>query len=136
MANELMRDDGIAVTLQFGVANKEPNTTSNLTLQQGYTGFLVPTGYKFHAVYLGGSTGANLSAGSGVFNVTNNGTALANGPTVTLNATVEQSHDVERVGVEPIPAGNFVGVNFVADANFAPNTADLDAVLIGLLLPN
>ena len=135
MANELARDDGIHVTLNFGVANKEPNTTSNLALQQGYTGFLVPTGYNFHAMYLGGSTGANISAGSGVFNVTDNGTALANGPTVTLNATVEQSHDVERIGTQPIAAGHFVGVNFVADANFAPNTADLDAVLVGVLLP-
>jgi hypothetical protein len=135
MANELSYPGGLPITLAFQVANVAANATTNLTLAQAGTGFEVPTGYKFHAVFVQGGSNADLTAGAGVINVTSNGTALANGPTVTLNDTVQRATDVERVGAEPVAAGKIIGCNIVADANFAPNTADLDVLIVGLLLP-
>jgi hypothetical protein len=135
MANELDYDAyGHPVTLHFGVANVAANATTNLTLPQGGS-FVVPTGYKFHPMMLNGISNADLSAGGATFNVTANGTAVAGAPTAALSDTVQRAAGVARVGAAPIAAGQLVAVNIVADANFAPNTADVDAVLSGVLLP-
>ncbi len=135
MSNELTFDQGLPVTLIFAKANIEPNTTTALTLAQGGAGLVVPTGYKFHPLLLHGESNADLSAGTAVFKVTANTTALVNGPTATLSDTVQKASGVMRPGAEGIAAGKIVCVSIVADANFAPNTADVDAVLVGVLLP-
>lgn len=135
MANELSREDGLPITLDFGLANVTPNATTALTFAQGGAGFKVPPGYAFHAICLHGESNADLTAGTATFKVRADGTALANGPTAALSDTVQAAVGVKRVGVEPVAAGSIVGVAITADANFAPNTADVDAVLVGLLLP-
>ena len=134
MANEL-DVAGFPVTLAFQVANVAANATTNLTFGQGGTGWVVPAGYKANAVFLSAGVNADLTAGVGTFNVTANGTALANGPTVVLGDTTQRSSDVERPGTQPIAAGQIVGVNIVADVNLAPQTTDADAILSLLLTP-
>jgi hypothetical protein len=121
--------------LHFTKANIGENATTALTLAGGGAGMIVPTGYAFHPIYLYGASNADLNAGTGIFKVTANATVLSNGPTATLADTVQATYGTQRVGVEPIAAAKIIGVSIVADANFAPNTADVDAVLLGILLP-
>jgi hypothetical protein len=137
MANELVYDYGVDVSLPFTLANVPTNATTALTLvtAQGADGFKVPTGYKFHPLCIHGESNADLTAGSGTFKVTDNTTVIANGPEPVLNDTVQVAVAVAGVGDAPIAAGKIVGLSFVADASFAPPTADVDAILVGKLLP-
>lgn len=135
MSNELNTPDGFPITLHFMKANPVENTTTALTFDQGGAGFKVPTGYKFHALCLHAECNANPTTGTATFNVTANTTALANGPTVVLVPNTQVGVDVHRPGEEPIAAGKIVGVNVVADVNWAANSIDVDAVLVGLLRP-
>lgn len=136
MANELSRDDGIPVTLILALANPGAGATTNLTAAQAnLSGFVVPTGYKFHPVLLSGGSNADLTAGTATFKVTDNDTEIANGPMPALSDTVQRASAVARVGASPIAAGHEVGVSVTTDAGYLPVTADLDAVLVGLLLP-
>jgi len=135
MANELTYPDGLPVTLQFGGANVAENATTALTFVNGGLGLKVPTGYKFHPLLLHGEGNADLSGGTAIFKVTANTVASINGPTATLSDTVQVAVGVQRPGAEPITAGKIVGVSVVADVNYAANTIDLDAVLVGVLLP-
>jgi hypothetical protein len=137
MANELEYDAGVDVTLPFTGANVQVSATQNLTLvtAQGADGFKVPTGYKFHPLAVHAESNADLTAGTGTFKVTDNTVAIANGPEPVLNDTVQVAVAVARVGASPIAAGKIVGLSIVADASFAPTTADVDAILIGKLLP-
>jgi hypothetical protein len=135
MANELTYSDGLPVTLHFTGANIVENATTGLTFTNGGAGLKVPTGYAFHPIMLHGESNADVSAGTAIFKVTANTTAGVNTPTATLSDLIQVAVGVQRPGVEPIAAGKIVGVSVVADANFAPNTADMDAVLVGVLLP-
>lgn len=136
MANELDIEKGIAVTIQLAVANPAAAATTNLTAAQAnLSGFVVPTGYKFHPLLLSGGSNADLTAGTATFKVTDNDTELAQGPTAALSDTVQRASGVQRAHVEPIVAGHEVGVSVTTDAGYLPVTADLDAVLVGVLLP-
>jgi hypothetical protein len=135
MANELDYSFGVDVTLTFEKANPGASATTALTFSQGGAGFKVPTGYAFHPICLHGESNADLTGGTATFKVTSSGTALSNGPTAALSDTIQAAVGVQRVGVEPIAAGAVVGVSVVTDGSYAPTTADLDAVLIGKLLP-
>lgn len=135
MANELSRDDGIAVTLLFSLVDAPANTANVLALPGGNAGFTVPAGYKFHALALNGMSNADLTAGTATFAVTDGGTVITNGPTALLNDDVQAAVGVQRVGANPIAAGHVVGVKATTNAAYAPETSELDAVLIGLLLP-
>jgi hypothetical protein len=136
MANELSRDDGIPVSIALSLANPGAAATTNLLAPQGnLSGFIVPTGYKFHPVLLSGVSNADLTAGTATFKVTDNDTELVNGPAPVLSDLVQQASAVARVGIEPIAAAHKVGISITTDASYAPTTADLDAHLIGILLP-
>lgn len=136
MANELDIEKGLPVTLQFALANPGAGATTNLTAAQAnLSGFVVPTGYKFHPLLLSGGSNADLTAGTATFKVTDNDTELSNGPTAALSDTVQRASGVQRAHVEPITAGHEVGVSITTDGSYAPTTADLDAVLVGVLLP-
>lgn len=135
MANELDRNDGTDVTLIFSIANPGAGATTALTFPQGSTGFKVPTGYEFHPICLSGSSNADLTGGTATFAVSAAGTVIANGPTAVLSDTVQQAVGVKRVDAGPIAAGVLVGVSVTTSAGYLPTTADLDAVLIGKLLP-
>jgi hypothetical protein len=135
MAGDLTYDLGLPITLHFGLANATGNATQALTLAQGGAGFVVPTGYKFHPLLL--QVGANeaVTAGSAVAYLSLNTTSQTTMPHVTLSDSVQRAQDTGRVGQTPFTAGQIVAINFVQDANFAPNTADIDAILAGVLLP-
>jgi hypothetical protein len=135
MAGELGYPFGMPVTLQFTKANVVENAATALTLAQGGGGLKLPTGYKFHPMFLFAEANAALNAGTAVFKVTKGGTALANGPVVTLDANTQVSTAVAAVGVDPIAANTVIGVTMTADVNYAPNTLDIDAVLVGVILP-
>lgn len=136
MANELSRDDGISVTIALSLANPGAAATTNLLAPQGsLSGFVVPTGYKFHPTLLSGGSNADLTAGTATFKVTDNDTEIAGGPEPQLADTVQRASAVARVGASPIAAGHEVGVSVTTNAGYLPVTADLDAVLVGLLLP-
>ena len=87
MANELSRDDGIAVTLQFIKANLGTGAaTTDMTFGQAGTGFIVPAGYKFHAVCLSLTFTGTLDAGATVAGkVIDNGTELTSGPVASIS---------------------------------------------------
>jgi hypothetical protein len=135
MANELSYPGGLAVTLQFSAANPGAGATAAMKFVQGGVGLKVPPGYKFHPLCLHGESNADLTAGTATFKVTADTTALANGPQAALADTVQVAVGVKGVGAEPIAAGAIVGVSVTTDAGYLPVTADMDAVLIGLLLP-
>ena len=59
MANELTYDQGVDVTLIFALANPGAGATTAMTMAQGGTGFVVPTGYKFHPTCLNVNSNAN-----------------------------------------------------------------------------
>jgi hypothetical protein len=116
---------------------RTPQLTANqdLLLAQGGAGFVVPTGYSFHPLCLSASSNADLTAGTATFKVTDNGTELVGSVDVELSDTVQKAADVIRVGVEPIAAGHVVGVSVTCTAAYLPVTADVDAILVGVLLP-
>lgn len=136
MANELSRDDGIAVSIALSLANPGASATTNLLAPQGnLSGFIVPTGYKFHPLHLSVVSNADLTGGTATAKVTDNDTELVNGPAPVLSDLVQQASAVARVGIEPIAAAHKVGISITTDGSYAPTTADLDAHLIGILLP-
>lgn len=136
MPNELHYNDGISVTIALSLANPGAGATTNLTApQSNLSGFVVPAGYKFHPVLLSGRSNADLTAGSATFKVTDDDTELTSGPAPVLSDTVQMASAVARVGASPIAAGHMVGISVTTDAGYLPTTADLDAVLVGILLP-
>jgi hypothetical protein len=134
MANELTYAEGLPITLQLGKANIGATATTNLTLVDGGAGLKVPTGYKFHPLMLHAEANGSVVGGTMVFHVTANTTASVNGPTASLSSAAKVAVGVQRVGVEPIVAGDIVGVNVVS-ASLNPTTLDVDAVLTGVLIP-
>lgn len=126
---------GVDVTLTFSVANPAANATTALTLPQASRGFVVPAGYRFHPISLTLASNADLTAGTATGRVRANGTAVVGGPEPVLADAVQEATAIARVGQAPIAAGQRVDVAVVTDAAYAPVTADLDAILIGKLLP-
>jgi hypothetical protein len=140
MANELDYPKGLPITLQFIKANLGTGAaTTDMTLGQLGTGFIVPTGYKFHPVMLSLTFVGTLDADATVVaRVIDNGTELATGPVATINQAESDTHDtgVARVGAQPIAAGHVVGVSLTTDADYdTTSTIDWDAILVGYLLP-
>ena len=134
-------DQGIDVTLTFAVANPAANATTALTLAQGNTvGFVVPSGYRFHAIAISGASNADLTAGTATFVVRSltaagGSAATVAGLSAALSDTVQGASGTANVGACTVAAGSAVGVAVVTDASYAPVTADLDCVLIGKILP-
>ena len=136
MANELDYEKGFPVTIILAVANPAATATTNLTAAQGnLSGFVVPAGYKFHPMLLSGGSNADLTAGTATFKVTDNDTEIVGGPEPVLSDTVQRASAVARAQVAPIAAGHEVGISVTTNGAYAPVTADLDALLAGMLLP-
>lgn len=136
MANELNYDFGLPVTIHLEKANPLAGATTDLVFgTQGGVGFVVPTGYKFHPMFISVASSADLTAGTLTAKVTADGTELTGGPVAVLNDTVQKAAGVQRVGADPIAADAVVGVSVTTDAGYLPVTADIDAVLTGVLLP-
>jgi hypothetical protein len=137
MANELsfLGNAGFPASFQVAIANPAANTTTAATAAQGGPGLVVPTGYEFHPLLISVASNADLTAGTLTAKVTDNGTVLANGPTAALADATQYNAGVQRAQVEPIAAGHRVGASVVADAAYAPVTADIDITVLGVLLP-
>jgi hypothetical protein len=136
MANELNYEKGFPVTIALSLANPGAGATTNLLAPQAnLSGFVVPTGYKFHPMLLSGKSNADLTAGTATFKVTDDDTEIVGGPEPQLADTVQMASAVARAQVAPIAAGHLVGISVTTHADYAPTTADLDAVLVGVLLP-
>lgn len=138
MANELNisgPDDGYPVSFQVAIANPAASATTAATAAQGGAGLVVPTGYKFHPMLISVTSNADLTAGTLTAKVTDNGTALSNGPTAVLSDLVQVASGVQRAMVEPIVAGHQVGVKVTADSGYLPVTADIDILVSGMLFP-
>jgi hypothetical protein len=137
MAGELAfnGNDGFPVSFQVAIANPAANATTAATAAQGNGGLVVPTGYKFHPMLISVSSNADLTAGTLIAKVTDNGTVLANGPIATLSDLVQYASGLQRAQVEPIAAGRRVGASVVTDAGYLPVTADIDILVSGVLLP-
>ena len=135
MANELIYDHGIDVTLTLSIANPAAAGTTDAALAQGGPGFIVPTGYEAHPICLSVRSNADLTGGTATFQVIDNGTELANGPSVVLSDTVQEGVGAARVGTAPIAAGRTVGVSVTTNAGYLPVTADHDIILVIKILP-
>jgi hypothetical protein len=84
---------------------------------------------------LSGGSNADLTAGTATFKVTDNDTEIVGGPEPVLSDTVQRASAVARAQVAPIAAGHEVGISVTTNGAYAPVTADLDALLAGMLLP-
>jgi hypothetical protein len=137
MAGELsfLGSAGFPVSFQVAIANPAANATTPATAAQGGPGLVVPAGYEFHPLLIAVASNADLTAGTLTAKVTDNGTALANGPAAALSDTVQYAAGVQRAQVEPIAAGHRVGAQVVTDAGYLPVTADIDITISGVLLP-
>jgi hypothetical protein len=136
MANELeVLSQHPPISLAFSFLNPAQGATADGVFFSGGAGFVVPAGYKFHPIILHGESNADLTAGIATFKVTDDGTELVNGPEAGLADTVQAAVGVKEVGSQPIAAAAVVGVSITTDGSYAPATADLDAVLIGVLTP-
>lgn len=126
--------DGNLITLPFELANVPASATTNMTLSQGSTGFVVPTGYSFYPQILSINSNADATAGTCTGKVTGDGTVLVNGPEPVVNDTVQRAAaEVNPLASQKVAAGAVVGIALVT-ASFAPTTADVDAILIGRLI--
>lgn len=134
MANEFDRNHPL-VSLQFELANPSAGATTDMTLAQGGTGFVVPAGYKFSPVSLTVVSNADLTAGTLDGKVTDDGTEIVSGPEPQLADTVQRATAVVGGDPQTIAAAAVVGVSVTTSAGYLPITADIDAVLLGYLLP-
>ena len=133
MANEFDTHKVFPVTLGFVATNIATNTTAALTLDQGGAGWVIPTGYVGHALQLAAAMNATAAAGASIaFKVRDDGTALDNGPVVTLTSSSRTGSAVQALGAEPMAAGSVVSVQVTANTSGAA-TEDADVVLnVGL----
>jgi len=138
MANEFPH--GQWVTLQFAAANLSTGATTKLALSSVNAptnpGFVVPTGWKFAPTFVSGQLSTAPGAGTIILNVTDDGTALAVGPTATLDSSnaVKTGYD-EVNDVATVAAGAVVGCNAVVDGDVDAATLDITSQIIGVLLP-
>lgn len=135
MTNELsIVDNAFPVTLQFIGANAASNATTDFTLAQGGSGFVVPANHVAYAVMLSASVNADITAGgTAAVKVIDDGTELAD-PVVTLVNGTQTGVDLARKGALPIAAGSVVAVS-VTTGTTNGATDDYDAVLTLLLEP-
>jgi len=134
MGNELTYDFGMPVTLHYTIANIAGTATTALKFANGGLGLKVPTGYSFHPLLISAESNAAVQGGTATFKATANTTVSINGPSAALTTAAQVAVGAQRVGAEPIGAGKIVGVSVVT-AGFTPTTADVDAILTGVLLP-
>lgn len=137
MANELLYEHGLSITVPVIATDVVQDATTDMTLPNGNTGLVVPSGYTFHPLLLTAALSADITAGSALFTVIADGTELTSGPTVTLSDAVQRAAGVARAGADPIAAGSVVSVSITASADMAPTgSSEADAVLSGVLLPS
>lgn len=135
VANSVPVDFLFPVTLQFGGANIPASATTDLTLAQGGTGWVVPAGYVAYAVALCIVGNAAVTAQTLTAKCIDDGTELTNGPAPVLTTSVQRATDTLYAGAQPIAAGSVVGVSVTTPAGFTPTTIDVDAILTLVLAP-
>lgn len=138
MPNELTYEHGFNLTLQYEITDCAASSTTDGKLMgaTARNGFVVPTGYKFHAIWIDVESNEARTAGTLTVKVTSDGTELATGPEAVLDATNTTAHaGVKWIGAQPIAAGKEVGVSATGDGSWAPATADVGVILGGVLTP-
>lgn len=141
MANELDFTGDMPMTLVFTIANVAGGPVISLVDgviagANATNGMIVPAGYAFHPLFIEVEVNDARTAGTAIFKVTSDGTELSNGPEATLDATnTTQDTGIQRPGTEPVAAGAEVGVSATGDTSWAPDTADADVILYGVLRP-
>lgn len=141
MSNIEFLPHGVVVTIPFYVANVAQNATTkclvNALATQTTGGYIVPAGCKFVPIALSVQGNAACDTASATWKVTDDGTAVANGPEATIDTTnTTKIGATGRPGAVSIAAGHIVGVSVVAAATFNPTgTTDYDVHLVGVLLP-
>lgn len=139
MANELeSMPYGFSISLPFNAANPGAGATADATAiaAGGGAGFVVPTGYVFHPLYIAVGSNADLTGGTLDAYVTDNGTAVVNGPTAQLADTVQYAAGVKRLHASAkVAAGHYIGAEVTTSGAYAPNTCDIDILVSGVLLP-
>ena len=139
MAGELAYwKDGLPVTFKFMLKDLAANGTTAMTGALATPGYKVPAGYKFVPMLIGLSSSAELDGGTCIAKVTADATAVVNGPEATIALALPKQHAtaVVREGQPAsIAAGSVVCVELVASAAYSPETADLDAVVSGVMVP-
>lgn len=133
---DLQYHDGVKLDVGFELANVPANANTNMTMGAGNTSFVVPDGMKAWPYFLIVNSNADLTAGTLTCKITSSGTVVSNGPEPQLADTVQRKAAFIQPGAVSIAAGGLIGVQAQADANFAPNTADLDVILGVILVPD
>lgn len=132
---QLNYNDGLLFTVTFSGANISANATTALTLPGGNTSILVPSGMRALPYGLILNSNADLTGGTLTAKFTNGGTAVSNGPEPALSDSVQRNSAFVQPNSVGIDAAGTLGVSVVADASFAPTTADVDVIAIFLLVP-
>ncbi len=137
MANELdAHGPGFPITLGFILANATSGATTDLTFPQANTGWLVPTGYKFHALHVSAAMSAAIdTGGTATVKVIDDGTELVAGPAPILSNTNQRNQATKALGAQPIAAGSVLSLSVTTNGTYGPETLDLDAILVGVLTP-
>ncbi len=138
MAKELYYERGVQWSLHFTKLDLLVNVTNVMTRPGGGLGYIVPTGMAFYPVFGDGSSNADLTAGTCIFKVTANNTAISNGPEPVLADLVQRAVAVKGFGqAQKITAGQVIAAHAICDASFAPNnSADADLFVFGYLVPD
>ena len=135
MANELgVVSNHYPVSFNVQATDIAANATEDLIFPLGGAGFIVPAGYVFHPILLSAESNAAITAQTMTFKVIDDGDEVANGPEVLLTTAIQAASGVARIGAAPIAAGAAVGVSVTTPTSYTPTTADVDAVLSGVLV--
>ncbi len=135
MANELgIVHNAFPVSFTMHAENLAATATEDLIFDQSGAGFVVPTGYVFHPMLLHAEANTAVTAQTITFKVTDDGAEVSNGPEVLLTTAIQTASGVARIGAAPIAAGAVVGISATTPGSFTPTTADVDAVLSGVLV--
>lgn len=122
--------------------------TPTATWQQITVSFQAPTGCVSTTIVIAGAAAAGaicyvddvsvypttIPTHTAVFKVASDGTAQSEGLTTWFDDITRENEDAAQFGYYPISAGAEVTVQMITTANYVPVTADVDVVLLGVLV--
>ena len=76
----------------------------------------------------------SIPTATAVFKVAADGTAPSEGLSTFFDDVIRENEDDAKVGFYPIAAGSEVTIQMVTTADYVPVTADVDVVLLGVLV--
>jgi hypothetical protein len=121
------------VTFQYRASNVKAAAFTHFTLRHGALGPQLAASYRFYPLVLSISSNAAISAGSATFRVTSDGTPLGRGPIVVLNDAAQAASNMVNDQADSIAPEAEIGLRIETSADYAPDTADFDATLVGVV---